>query len=160
MGLPQTKAETRAGFPKQPNPLEGFASLQQPLSTEQVLLQAVNLLKGVSDRMDGQPNSHPGFKLPPIELWKFDGDPCGFVKWFLRYDTLVHSNDRLTENQKLIYLQQHIEEKAQEVCWGEGLDSQTYAGAWNSVLTSFGDQELLCSVYRNKILTQPITIFS
>ena len=153
VGFSPAKADNISGFPRQKNPL-GFASVQP--TTEQVLFQAVTLLKGVSDRMDGQSNSGSGsgFKLPAIELWKFDGDPCGFVKWFLRYDTLVHSNDRLSENQKLIYLQQHIEEKAQEVCFGEGVDSQTYAGAWNSVLNSFGDQDLLCSVYRDKILTQ------
>ena len=134
--------------------MEGFAAVHQPVSTEQVLLQIVNTLKEVSDRKDGHSNS--GLKLPPIELHKFNGDPCDFVKWFVRYDTLVHSNDKLTENQKLIYLQQHIEDKAQEVCWGEGVDSQTYTGAWNSVLKSFGDKDLLCSVYRDKILTQPM----
>ena len=123
-----------------------------PPPMEQVLLQTVQMLQGMSEKMNQQGSS--SLKLPPIQLKIYDGNPHGFLDWWIRYEALVHLNARLSDSERLIYLQQHIAPDAASKCWGQGLDALTYDKALEDVLTTFADKELLTSLYLDKIQEQ------
>ena len=44
--------------------------------------------------------------------------------------------------------------KAQQKCWGQGLDALTYDKALENVLTTFADKELLSTLYLDRITEQ------
>ena len=155
--------------PSHPNPLSLTSHHQpppgptvgtQPPSMEHLLLQTANTLKGLTDKVDKishgqQDSSHSGLKMPAVELFKYDGNPFTFMEWSTRYKALVHHR-KLSDEAKLILLEQHIKPEAQKKCWGQGLDALTYEQAWNDVLSTFANKATLSSLYIDRMTAQPM----
>ena len=122
------------------------------LTTEQCLLQVTAMLQKMNDR---SPLGSTGgmVKLPTIELTPFNGDPLEFQEFWRRFESVVH-NQKLSDSSKLIYLQSYLTSEAKMKCWGHGVDGQSYEDALKSVIKTFGDPDLLCAIYRDKIISQ------
>ena len=126
------------------------------LTTEQCLLQVTAMIQKMNEKSHEGPQGSPAgmVKLPTIELTPFNGDPLEFQEFWRRYSSVVHNNARLDNSSKLIYLQSYLTTAAKMKCWGSGVDGQSYEDALKSVIKTFGDPDLLCAIYRDKILTQ------
>lgn len=149
----------------QQNPVNLSESVQQPLSTEAVLQQTVSVMKDMqqknlesnlllAEKLNRQQSSGSGVKLANIELWEYEGNPLNFQDWWIRFKSVYHDSDRLTENSKLIYLSQYISKKAQNKCWGQGIDTLTYKEALKKVKDTFNDKQKLFGLCLDKITQQ------
>ena len=139
--------------------LSGVGTIQPP-SVEQLLLKTATLLQGVSTQVSnrqqgaGSNTSGSSLKLPAVEIGKYDGNPLSFMDWWMRFEPLVHNNSRLSDSEKLIFLIQHVEAKAQQKCWGQGVDTLDYKQALGKVYSTFANAELLTSLFLDKIQAQ------
>lgn len=83
--------------------------------------------------------SSMSFKLPMIQIHKFDG---AYFKWFEfrdTYESLIHKNESIQPIHKFHYLNSYLEGEAARVISNLEVSDQNYAQAW----------ELLCERYNN-----------
>ena len=114
--------------------------------------QFERLLDLFERRTSGNSNNHSGLKLPPIKLEKFDGNPLEWVNWWPRYEAVIHKRKNLDDQEKLIFLQSYVTEKAAKELWGAKIETLPYDTAIKILKEKFADKELLTGVYRNQLL--------
>ena len=127
-------------------------------SRDEVLLQVVNVLKDVSDKV-GKPSAGTStgaspLKLPTVDIGKYDGDPLKFMDWWMKFEPLVHNNKRLDDSEKRLLLIQYIEPMAQQKCWGQGVGNLDYKQALEKLTSKFANVSLLTGLFLDKIRTQ------
>ena len=133
---------------------------EQPHTEQNVNLQVANVMKDVVDKLAKikTPDNIQGsaVKLPGIDIWRFDGNPLNFHDWYLRYQSVIHTNEKLSPSNKLIYLSQYLSSNAQAKCWGPcgGLNGLDYDQALQKVLEIFADKDQLLGLCLNKISQQ------
>ena len=121
----------------------------QPATLEQAVLQNSQILQKMANQSGG--NHSMALKLPQVECHKFDGDKLGFLRWWDRFEAVVHTNRQLTDQHKMIFLQQHLTEKSAKFCWGASTDTLTYNDALEKLMQKFCNRSLLVDAYQQRI---------
>ena len=127
------------------------APQNQPLRSDSIeqtepLQGHVNTFAGVS-----QNASH----LPKLTLPIFGGDPLKWQTFWDSFDSAVHSNNVLTNVQKLNYLRAHLEGEATRVIAGFPLTSVNYHQSLDVLRNRFGDQQKIINAHMHALMNLP-----
>lgn len=115
-----------------------------------VVALAESLIQQYHGTLDNKNNSNISMskvqfnvKLPPVNIPVFDGTYENWHAFRDIYNTLIHSNDCITDIQKFYYLRMYLSKQASQVIESLEINSVNYKVAW----------ELLNKRYENKRLT-------
>ena len=113
----------------------------------------MQMLADVLQRIANQPHQSRTFnpKLPQIDVFKYDGSELEFIRWWDRYEVVIHKRTDLNPQQKLIYLQQFLTEKVQKFCWGASTATLTYDQAIKKVFEKYYVPNRLIDAYQQQI---------
>ncbi|XP_050551821.1 uncharacterized protein LOC118281518 [Spodoptera frugiperda] len=92
-----------------------------------------------------------GFKLPLIQVSKFDGS---YLKWMEFRDTfrsLVHENSRISSVNKFHYLISYLEGEAARTISNLEVSDNNYREAWNLLLERYDNKRLLITHHLNEL---------
>jgi len=113
---------------------------------------------GAQGNGHNQPETHMqgnesqlGVKLPVIKLPNFDGFASKWIKFRDTFQSLIHSNQLLTDIQKFHYLDSVLTGDAARVIEALGISSANYKIAWRTLKERFEDVRTL-SYYHVKSL--------
>lgn len=82
-------------------------------------------------------------KLPTIQLPKFDGNYACWLEFRDTYESLIHSNESISEIQKFHYLRAALEGSAIQAIRSLEFTVTNYAVAWNALLDRYDNKNLL-----------------
>ena len=89
--------------------------------------------------------------LPRTEVPKFDGSPIKWVDFTTKFKELVNDQPFLKNNQKFIYLIQHVEGEAQRALKVFSSSRSGYILALKRLKYMFGQRSLISQAYINKL---------
>lgn len=118
------------------------------IATAQAIIRESTSLEEVADVSNvtvQQCNNHDdqeslGFRLPTIQIPKFDGSYYKWLEFRDTFNSLVHSNSKVNDIHKFHYLNSYLEGDAARVISNFEVTSDNYAEAW----------KILCDRYNNK----------
>uniref|UniRef100_A0A8D8WZP0 Integrase catalytic domain-containing protein n=1 Tax=Cacopsylla melanoneura TaxID=428564 RepID=A0A8D8WZP0_9HEMI len=91
-------------------------------------------------------------KLPPLELPSFDGNVSDWPTFYETFKSIIHSNQTLSNDQKVQYLVSKLKNQALGVCAGIPPVGSNYDLIWNSLVERYQDVRYLASYYVDNIL--------
>ena len=106
----------------------------------------VNTFAGVSQNAS---------RLPKLTLSIFEGDPLKWQTFWDSFDSAVHSNNVLTNVQKLNYLRAHLEGEAARAIAGFPLTSVNYHQSLDVLRNRFGDQQKIINTHMHALMNLP-----
>ena len=126
------------------------APQNQPLRSDSIeqtepLQGHVNTFAGVSQNAS---------RLPKLTLPIFGGDPLKWQTFWDSFDSAVHSNNVLTNVQKLNYLRAHLEGEAARAIAGFPLTSVNYQSL-DVLRNRFGDQQKTINAHMHVLMNLP-----
>ena len=92
-----------------------------------------------------------GFKLPCIKLPKFDGNPLEWNNWFELSQTARGNNPKLTDVEKLLYLQSLCVDKAKNVVDRYGTNSSQYIQAIEELIRRCGNPKFVVAAFTREL---------
>ena len=127
------------------------APQNQPLRSDSIeqtepLQGHVNTFAGVSQNSS---------RLPKLTLPIFGGDPLKWQTFWDSFDSAVHSNNVLTNVQKLNYLRAHLEGEAARAIAGFPLTSVNYHRSLDVLRNRFGDQQKIINAHMHALMNLP-----
>ena len=117
-------------------------------------IDPIQMIAGCLQQLTNQSHPNSGThnpKLPIIEVKTFNGSELEFLRWWDRYEAVIHNRTDITPQQKLIYLQQHLTEKVQKFCWGASTDTLKYDEAIKKVWEKYFVPNRLIDAYQQQI---------
>ena len=99
--------------------------------------------------------AHMGGKLPKLELETFDGGADGFIKWtpwWEHYDSVIHSNERMTEVVKFTYLRSILTGEALQCIAGLSLTTANYRVAIDQLKERYARPEKIRFAHIHELL--------
>ncbi|KAH9643961.1 hypothetical protein HF086_004222 [Spodoptera exigua] len=126
---------------------------------EDANIQSEVLRKSSAFSCNHHHNSDPiGFKLPRIEVSKFDG---AYFRWLEFRDTfrdLIHNNERISDIHKFHYLTSYLEGDAARIISNLEVSSSNYKEAWSLLCERYDKRRLLINYHLSELLNmKPIT---
>ena len=94
-------------------------------------------------------------RLPKLTLPTFGGDPLKWQTFWDSFDSAVHSNNVLTNVQKLNYLRAHLEGEAARAIAGFPLTSVNYQQSLDLLKDRFGDQQRIINAHMHSLMNLP-----
>ena len=94
-------------------------------------------------------------RLPKLTLPIFGGDPLKWQTFWDSFDSAVHSNNMLTNVQKLNYLRAHLEGEAARAIAGFPLTSVNYQQSLDVLRDRFGDQQRIINAHMHALMSLP-----
>ncbi|XP_061706222.1 uncharacterized protein LOC133517094 [Cydia pomonella] len=94
-----------------------------------------------------------GFKLPLIQIHKFDGT---FFKWLEfrdTYESLIHKNDRIKAIHKFHYLTSYLEGEAARVISNLEVSADNYSEAWDLLCERYNNNRQLITNHLNSLFS-------
>ena len=88
-------------------------------------------------------NKGPGVKLPELTLPRFNGDPLRWTEFWDLYNATIHTNQSLSNTQKLAYLRSLLEDKALEAVVGFKQVEANYLAVVETLTKRFGKPRLV-----------------
>ena len=99
-----------------------------------------------------------GFKLPQIQVAKFDGSCFCWLEFRDTFLSLVHNNDRIAPIHKFHYLISYLTGDAARIIANLEVSSANYACAWNLLCDRYNNTRQLVTHHINSLLyIKPIT---
>lgn len=96
-------------------------------------------------------------QLPKIDLPKFDGDQLAWEGFRDLFRALVHDVESLLPSQRLHYLKASLTGDAARVLTNVTLSSDSYASAWDELVTRYDNQRILLATHMRLLLSsQPV----
>lgn len=133
------------------NDWDSFETLYTRISHTRTLMSGSN--ESPSPPADSTP---PKCKLPPIELPSFDGNPEHWPLFYESFKTNIHTNNTLSNAQRVQYLVGKLSGKALSVFAGIIPNESNYPIIWDSLITKYQDKRMLGTLYLNNIFeSQP-----
>lgn len=104
--------------------------------------------KRLSIASDGQcchdhQHHDPGFKLPLLEISKFDGTYFRWLEFRDTFESLIHNNNRIKPVHKFQYLISYLEGDAARIISNLEVSSANYPEAWGMILDRYDNKRLL-----------------
>lgn len=100
----------------------------------------------------------PGFKLPQIQIAKFDGSYFRWLEFRDTFENLIHNNDRISPVHKYHYLISYLEGDAARLISNLEVSTNNYAEAWNIIYDRYNNKRLLINHHLKSLFNiQPIT---
>ncbi|XP_045448684.1 uncharacterized protein LOC123657149 [Melitaea cinxia] len=84
-----------------------------------------------------------GFKLPQIQISKFDGAYFRWLEFRDTFENLIHNNDRIKAIHKFHYLISYLEGDAARIISNLEVSSVNYANAWQLLGDRYNNKRLL-----------------
>lgn len=123
-------------LPTQPNPHNA------PLNHDQAVQQAA-------------PPQVSEFRLPQISLPKFAGDYSSWSAFQDMFVSLIHSNQNLTNVQKLHYLKSNLCGQAANLLRHTSITNDSYVIAWESLIKRYENKRVLVDTQIKILVNQP-----
>lgn len=76
-------------------------------------------------------------RLEPMKLETFSGNYRKWSEWRAMYDSLIHTNERITATQKFHYLKRSLSGSAERVLSGWQITGENYDQAYNTLINVF-----------------------
>ena len=92
-----------------------------------------------------------GFKLPDIKLPKFDGNPLEWNNWFELFQTAIGNNTKLTDVEKITYLQSLCVDKAKNVVECYDKNSSQYIQAKEELIRRCGNPKFVVAAFTREL---------
>lgn len=93
-------------------------------------------------------------KLPAISLPKFNGDYQDWTSFRDLFVTLIHSNDKIPDVQKLYYLKTHLTDDAEQLLRHVNVTEANYAAAWETLSHRYENTRVLVNTQLKILLNQ------
>lgn len=94
-----------------------------------------------------------GFKLPLIQIAKFNGSYFHWLEFRDTFTSLIHNNDRISSVSKFHYLISYLEGEAARIISNLEVSSANYNDAWRLLLDRYNNKRLLISSHLNSIFS-------
>ena len=94
-------------------------------------------------------------RLPKLTLPIFGGDPLKWQTFWDSFDSAVHSNNVLTNVEKLNYLRAHLEGEAARAITGFPLTSVNYHQSLDVLRERFGEQQKIINAHMHALMNLP-----
>ena len=94
-------------------------------------------------------------KLPPLELKKFAGNPDGWLTFCDSFKSAVHNNGRLTDFDKLRYLQAHLTGSALKVIDSVETTAANYEVAWKLLEEQYDNRRIIIQTHTKCLMEMP-----
>ena len=94
-------------------------------------------------------------KLPPLELKKFAGNPDGWLTFCDSFKSAVHNNGRLTDFDKLRYLQAHLTGSALKVIDSVETTAANYEVAWKLLEEQYDNRRIIIQTHIKCLMEMP-----
>lgn len=105
-----------------------------------------------------QHNQGFGFKLPQIQISKFDGACFRWLEFRDTFQSLIHTNERISDIHKFHYLISYLEADAARVISNLEVSSLNYNAAWSLLCKRYDNKRLLINYHISALLNvQQIT---
>ena len=91
-------------------------------------------------------------KLPKINIKNFHGDPTEWTSFFDCFEAAVHSNEHLSNVEKMTYLKNYVRGEAELAIKGLKLSNENYEIALDILVKRYGDPQILISAHMNELL--------
>ena len=92
-----------------------------------------------AEKLRREPTDSRLFKLPPLAIKEFKGDPEKFVSFQQHFEAVV-GKQKLQDHQKLVHLKGCLKGKAAEAIISVGTEDADYQRAWAILRERFGDK--------------------
>lgn len=103
-------------------------------------------------------HSDIGFKLPLIQISKFDGSYFRWLEFRDTFTSLVHNNERINPVNKFHYLISYLEGEAARIISNLEVSAANYSDAWRLLLDRYDNKRLLISHHLTSLFnTQSIS---
>ncbi|XP_073963072.1 uncharacterized protein [Choristoneura fumiferana] len=98
-----------------------------------------------------------GFKLPQIQISKFDGSYFRWLEFKDTFESLIHSNSRIKPIHKFHYLISYLEGDAARIISNLEVSSVNYAEAWKLLGERYNNKRLLINHHLSSLFNiQPL----
>lgn len=86
-------------------------------------------------------------KLPNIEVSRFNGNIRDFVEFKNLLENLIHTNEAITNVQKLYYLKRFLSNKAAELIKDFSMIKAAYSEAWKALCERYDNKRQIIRTY-------------
>ncbi|XP_053617910.1 uncharacterized protein LOC128679591 [Plodia interpunctella] len=98
-----------------------------------------------------------GFKLPQIQISKFNGTYFHWLEFHDTFESLIHKNSRIPDIHKFHYLVSYLEGEAARIISNLEISSANYLEAWKLLCDRYNNKRLLTNHHLNSLLNvQPL----
>lgn len=98
------------------------------------------------------------FRLPQIQISKFDGSPFRWLEFRDTFLSLIHKNERIQDIHKFHYLVSYLDGDAARVIANLEVSSANYQAAWKQVCERYDNKRILVNHHLDSLINiQPIT---
>ena len=91
------------------------------------------------------------FKLPPIQIPEFNGDPLAFHDWINIFKAMVHTNHSITQTHRISYLQNSVTGRAKDLIRGYSCNPAFYDVALAELHSHFDSPQHVVSAYIKRL---------
>lgn len=106
---------------------------------------------------DHRSNKPIGFKLPVLQIAKFDGTPSKWLEFRDTFSALIHKNDKIDSIHKFHYLNSYLQSEASLVISNLEISAATYKEAWRLLCERYNNEKQLIANHLNSLCTiQPV----
>lgn len=128
--------------------VSAFLDMCGKISSEGKKLKAETL--GTSSVV--QTSTAPKVRLPALDLPQFNGeDLCQWEVFYHTFNSMIHENKDLSNEQKVQYLVSKLTGKAQAVCVGIPCIGNNYQQIYDALVDRYMDKRVLASYYLDQI---------
>lgn len=96
------------------------------------------------------------FKLPRIQIPKFDGSFNKWPEFRDLYIAMIHSKKTMANVQKMQYLKANLEKEAADIIRHLSITELNYEIAWKLIDKRFNNKKMLVSNYLNRLFKQSV----
>ena len=99
--------------------------------------------------------SQPSIKPPPMDgPKKFNGNKLEFLSWWDKFEVLIDKRKDLGDSQKVLYLQQYMDEHVNMTIFGTSKITMSYTAALDKIFTKYCNKSQLELAYIQRIKEQ------
>ena len=132
--------------------LVGRNQLSQPLINHSLLTTVNQNISSVHSNTNvTQERGNNDFKLPPLKLQNFNGNPIHFHEWIKNFNTMIHNNTSNTDTHRITYLQNSVSGKAKDLIHAYSCDSSYYQTALTQLIRPFIDRTIIVNGFINQL---------
>lgn len=99
-----------------------------------------------------------GFKLPQIQISKFDGTYFRWLEFHDTFESLIHNNSHISPVHKFHYLVSYLEGEAARIISNLEISASNYKEAWQLLCARYNNKRLLTNHHLNSLFNiQPLS---
>jgi len=103
----------------------------------------------------GRYDTQSAIRLPPISLPEFNGDYKQWLNYRDSFESFVHSNNHLSDIQKLHYLKSSLKNEAAQVIESLETSSANYLSAWEQLRERYDNNRKMVGIHIHALCSMP-----